>query len=562
MLITYEMKKIILLLCLLASFVFANAQCWKTVRIGNSVNLAYAIKNDGSLWYWENSTYNQIGDSAFSIASLPERVDTSLSWQSIWGSPAGFHVLAQKKDGTLWGYGDNQYGELGIGTNDHGSGVPARIGTDNDWRSVSVGEQFSIATKNDGTLWAWGLNFYGNLGDGTTIDKNVPTQIGVANDWSYVSAGSIFSVAIKKDGTLWSWGYNQLGQLGNGTTDSSHNPVQIGTDNDWSFVSSGFDHSLAIKKNGTLWGWGLNVSGQLGNGTTNNSNIPIQIGTDINWKYVSAGYFYSLGIKTDGSAWSWGSNDNGELGIGTDTEMDSPTRIGTDNNWSEVSAGSDYSVAIKTDSTLWQWGGSPSFHVTIDNVPTPILCQGAPDTIGGLLLPIKLISFTAQKQLETTLLNWQTASEQNNKEYQIERSGDGNTFKEIGIIASKNNLSGSHYTYVDAYPLSGINYYRLKSVDIDGKFSYSNIDKVTFNLIANNVIVYPNPAKDILTVQSNFKGKRLNITITDLAGRKILQTIKQNNQLIEIPIFDLRAGFYLLKINDGMTSVSKKIIKE
>jgi hypothetical protein len=182
--------------------------------------------------------------------------------------------------------------------------------------------------------------------------------------------------------------------------------------------------------------------------------------------------------------------------------------------------------------------------------------------LDAVVLPITLISFTAQKQHGTILLTWQTASEQNNKEYQIERSADGVTFNTIEVVASKNNLSGSHYTSVDAYPLFGRNYYRLKSVDIDGKFSYSNIDEVTFNLSTNNVIVYPNPAKDVLTVQSNFKGEKLNIRITDLAGRKILQTIKQNNQLIEIPTSDLRAGFYLLKINDGITSVSKKIIKE
>ena len=267
-------------------------------------------------------------------------------------------------------------------------------------------------------------------------------------------------------------------------------------------------------------------------------------------------------MKTDGTAWSWGTNYNGELGLGTDTEMDSPTQIGAGTNWTLVSAGETYSVALKADSTLWQWGDSPSFHVTIDNVPTPILCQGAPDTIGGLLLPIKLISFTEQKQLETILLNWQTASEQNNKEYQIERSSEGTIFNKIGVVASNNSSSGSRYSYIDEDPLSGNNYYRLKSVDIDGKFSYSNIDKVTFNLNANNVIVYPNPAKDILTVQSNFKGEKLNITITDLAGRKILQTNKQNNRLIEIQIPDLRAGFYLLKINDGISLVSKKIIKE
>ena len=242
------MKKLIVLALIFNSGkIFA--QCWKTVCTGNAYgvnNIACAIKNDGSLWQWGNSTYRQLGDSAFAVNSLPELLDTSLSWQSVWLSASGFHILAQKKDGTLWGVGKNNYGELGNGTS-NGTYVPVQIGTDADWNTVSLGEEFSIATRDDGTLWAWGLNYYGNLGDGTTVNKYVPTKIGLSSDWKYVSAGSISSFAIKSNGTLWAWGYNHLGQLGDGTTTDKIIPTQIGTDTDWQFVSGGSNHSLSIK---------------------------------------------------------------------------------------------------------------------------------------------------------------------------------------------------------------------------------------------------------------------------------------------------------------------------
>ena len=541
------MKKIILLLFLLSFFVIANAQCWQSVSAGDSYgrgeSYSIGIKSDGSLYSWGNDG----GLACAGIFTYPSEISYG-NWRTI--SAGGPNRLGIKSDGTLWLIGQP------------GTCEPLQLNSDNDWQQISVGEANFQAIKNDGTLWGWGSWGYDGIGD--SIEENLPIQIGVENNWHSLVSGQFHSLAIKTDGTLWGWGINSSNQLGDGTDTDRIVPEQIGIDNDWMVVSAGAWHSLGIKNDGTLWAWGDNSYGKLGDGTTTHKIIPTQIGTDNDWKSISAGYFFSLAIKNNGTLWAWGNNGNGELGDGTTVDKKIPTQIGLDNIWASISAGMDHSLGIMTDNTLWAWGhnnwgqlgygkvGDPSYADT--SVPAQIGCV--------LVLPVTLLSFTAQKQLETTLLNWQTATEQNNKEYQIERSGDGNTFKEIASTQSKNSISGSRYSYVDTHPLSGNNYYRLKSVDIDGKFSYSNIDKVTFNLNANNVIVYPNPAKDILTVQSNFKGEKLNITITDLAGRKILQIIKQNNPLIEIPISDFRAGFYLLKINDGITSVNKKILKE
>lgn len=192
------MEKIIILI-----LVFFNqqlyAQCWKTASTGDALSAreTVAIKTDGSMWYWVNSVYKMAGDTAFLIQFLPQPENSGMSWKSVWLKGGGEHLLAQKTDGTLWAWGKNTYGELGDGTTNF-SYDPVEVGTDNDWQSVSVGEEFSVAVKSNGTLWAWGLNFYGELGDGTTVAKHVPTQIGAASDWQSVAAGTSHVLAKKK----------------------------------------------------------------------------------------------------------------------------------------------------------------------------------------------------------------------------------------------------------------------------------------------------------------------------------------------------------------------------
>ena len=226
------------------------------------------------------------------------------------------------------------------------------------WQSVSAGDNHTVAIKTDGTLWAWGYNSNGQLGDLTNIDKNIQTQIGSATNWQSVSAGDNHTVAIKTDGTLWAWGYNSSGQLGNGTTLDKNTPTQIGSATNWQSLSTGVGHSItmAIKTDGSLWAWGNNSSGQLGDGTYFDKNTPTQIGNAANWKSISTGEYHTVGIKTDGTLWSWGENYVGQLGNGTYTYKNTPTQIGNAANWKSISAGSAHTVAIKTDGSLWAWG--------------------------------------------------------------------------------------------------------------------------------------------------------------------------------------------------------------
>src|SRR3989338_4891709 len=255
-----------------------------------------------------------------------------------------YAVTKAEVSGTVWTWGSNVYGQLGDGTTtDRYS--PVQIGTGTNWSSVSAGYYHTIAIKTDGTLWAWGDNSFGQLGDGTTIDKSSPTQIGTGTNWASVSAGYLHTIATKTDGTLWAWGYNYYGQLGDGTTIDKYSPTQIGTENNWSSVSAYF-HTVGIKTDGTLWAWGWNGGGQLGDGTTIDKSSPIQIGTGTNWASVSAGDLHTIAIKTDGTLWAWGWNGYGQLGDGTTTDRYTPVQIGL-SDVIKIEAGWLHTIAIK-----------------------------------------------------------------------------------------------------------------------------------------------------------------------------------------------------------------------
>ncbi|MBI3417215.1 MAG: Ig-like domain-containing protein [Verrucomicrobia bacterium] len=288
-------------------------------------------------------------------------------------------TMVLKTDGSLWAWGNNSLGQLGetvTGSDPFATRNPIQVNKDTDWFAIVAGSAHSIALKTDGSLWAWGSNSEGQLGDGTQATSKEPKRIGPDNDWKSVGAGNFHTLAIKNDGSLWAWGYNGQGRLGDGTSQSRLAPVRIGTDTDWAAAVAGADFTLAIKKDGTLWAWGSNSYGQLGGGTQRSQAAPIRIGPDSDWLEIaapSAGRF-SLAIKSDASLWGWGDNSTGQLGDGTITQRKQPTRIGTDNNWSSIRAGTgtgfifvdsfpipveeNFALASKLDGSVWAWGAN------------------------------------------------------------------------------------------------------------------------------------------------------------------------------------------------------------
>ncbi len=237
---------------------------------------------------------------------------------------------------------------------------------------VASGYMHTLVIKDEGSLWAWGRNTFGQLGDGTTTDRYIPVQIGSDTDWQSIAAGATHSIAVKSDGSLWAWGLNDYGELGDGTTTDRYSPVQIGSDTDWQSVAAGGVLCLGLKSNGSLWAWGNGwewVEVDMGNGAYHITRkgiatIPVQLGTDTDWCSVTTG-MHTLGIKNDGSLWAWEYDEglsmaDGYLGLGKGLgRMGVPTilsQIGSDTDWQSIAAGAYHSLAVKSDGSLWAWG--------------------------------------------------------------------------------------------------------------------------------------------------------------------------------------------------------------
>jgi alpha-tubulin suppressor-like RCC1 family protein len=264
------------------------------------------IRANGTLWAWGSNDDGELGlgDSGWATTrNVPTQVGTATNWAAVvannnYGGIGG-HVLGIRTDGTLWAWGANNNGQLGLGDSGWGTNrtVPTQVGGDNDWTKVTAGPGFSLAIRADGTLWAWGRNEFGLTGLGvTTGNTTVPTQVGSANDWLSISAAQSHVVGIRANGTLWAWGRNFAGQLGVGDTTDRSTPTQVGGDSDWAKVASGDAFSLAIRADGTMWAWGAN-GGRLGVGDTDGRLVPTPVGSDTSWTAVTAGSTHSFGLR-------------------------------------------------------------------------------------------------------------------------------------------------------------------------------------------------------------------------------------------------------------------------
>jgi alpha-tubulin suppressor-like RCC1 family protein len=301
-----------------------------------------------------------LGDNTTTNRSSPgTTAGNTRYWKQL--SVGSVNMAAVKTDGTLWTWGGNSSGPLGDGTTTGRSSPGTTAGGGTNWKQVSVAFGFMAAVKTDGTLWTWGYNA-GGLGDGTTTGRSSPgTTAGGGTNWKQVEVnGNGNLVAIKSDGTLWTCGYGQFGKLGDGTTTSRSSPgTTAGGGTNWKLVSCGYAAIGAIKTDGTLWTWGGNGSGQLGDGTTTSRSSPGTVaGGGTNWKTVACERNHSAAIKTDGTLWIWGQNNVGNLGTGNTTDRSSPgTVAGGGTNWKQVSCTYRATYAVKTDGTLWTWGG-------------------------------------------------------------------------------------------------------------------------------------------------------------------------------------------------------------
>ncbi len=324
------------------------------------------ICTDSTIWAVGYNGIGLLGDST-TINSLT--IVPTLGLTSVVSVSSGYiHNLALEDNGIVWAWGANSFGQLGNGQTSL-SIIPIQTGI-NNIIAISAGSEHSLALKNNGTVWAWGKNSNGQLGDGTGIlpFSSNPIQVvglaglGFLSGIVDIDNGNKHSLALKNDSTIWAWGANGTGQLGDNTTASKNTPIKvkgignIGYLNDIIKISGGVGHSLALKSDSTVLAWGLNTWGQLGNGGTNTEETPILIAGLANIINIDAGENYSLALRSDGTVWAWGNNGIGQLGNGTTVTSKTPIQVLGLTNIIEIGTGYDFNLALKDDNTIWVWG--------------------------------------------------------------------------------------------------------------------------------------------------------------------------------------------------------------
>lgn len=321
----------------------AKASAWTTAKIAVTAVLT-ALSVTGIAWYW-NATI-PVGGLRLPTGSRIPKI-----------SMGAAHGIILASDGSLWSWGENYLGwpVLGSGTKGNQT-ILRRIAEDNDWVDVSTSDSHCLALKADGTMWTWGQNLYGQLGIASSgradSERATPVRSAPGNDWKQVAAGGSHSLALKKDGTLWAWGNNWAGQLGIGSSATEvHQVTQVGVGTNWVKIQASAIQSVGLQTDGTLWFWG-SLTGSATD--TNRFDVPTRISADTNWSEVGFGFFTVFAIKGDGTLWIWGRKAGIFTGGPIEILNPTPGQIGTNNDWKACSMSETFHrVLQKNDGSLW-----------------------------------------------------------------------------------------------------------------------------------------------------------------------------------------------------------------
>ena len=376
------------------------------VGISTGNNHSVFLKSDGTTWAVGANSFNQLGDGSSVNRTAPVQVvhANGSGLKNVTGvSTIGWHTVYSRSDGTVWATGHNNSGQLGDGTTSKLTTPAEVVNTEGnglkDVVDLSAGHSSTAYLKEDGTVWAFGANTYGQLGDGTTTDRSTPVQVMDVNGSEFsgvidISRGAFHTVYIKEDSTVWAVGRNNTGQLGDGSTSSKDNPIQVTDTNGIGLsgvvsISTNKYHSVYLKNDGTVWATGPHGYGRLGNGETSGTSLnPVQVidadGNGLsNVVGISAGLDYTMYVKSDRTAWASGRNNYGQLGDGTNTDRNSSIQV-MDANGSAftgvvgVSAAYYHTLFLKIDGTVWAtghngYGRLGDGTVSDSNVPVQVL---------------------------------------------------------------------------------------------------------------------------------------------------------------------------------------------
>ncbi|MDO4225438.1 MAG: T9SS type A sorting domain-containing protein [Bergeyella zoohelcum] len=428
-------------------------------------------------------------------------------WKSL-PRPGYLHTFGITENNTLYGWGKNTYHELADGT-DVSKSTPIKIGNNAKWIKVEGTSSTQGGIQADGTLWTWG----DVLGGGLTDTYTSITKVTEDTDWADLSIGNVFAMLLKKDGTLWTIGTNASGVLGINNYDGFYKtktPVQVGTDK-WKSISAGTGIALAVKEDGTLWTWGLSISGN-----SYSKYTPTQIGTDTDWKMASVGSSHAFAIKENGDLYGWGSNDAGEVGVGHQYAVHTPQKIGND-KWKKITAAKNTSsFGIKTDGSLWAWG---------DNNKSKL---GLGESLSFVSTPTQVGTDTDWEDVQGALHHYSIALKTNK------------TLWGAGLNSSGNFGDGKNEDKIVF----------TKILDCPSTLSINE------NHLNTQINVYPNPVKDIVTIDLPHKIK--SVEVFSVSGQKVFGNTSESKT---INLNHLDKGNYIIKVTTDKGSFTKKIIK-
>jgi alpha-tubulin suppressor-like RCC1 family protein len=295
------------------------------IAVAGGGDNGYALRSDGTVWAWGFGGQGQLGNNTTVSSNLPVQVSGLAGVTAI--SAGGYSAYALRDDGTVWAWGFGGLQELGNGSSSN-SVVPVQVSGLTSVTAIAGGYNAGYAVRSDGTVWAWGSNIDEQLGNGTTTNSGVPVQVsGLTSATAVATGGNHSAYVLTSDGTVWAWGDNVAGQLGNNSTNDSNVPVQVSGLVGVTAIAAGGSDAYALRTDGSVWAWGTNGVGELGNGTTvGPATVAVRVSGLTSVTAITAGYYGCLALRSDGYVWAWGGNSLGQLGNGTNTDSSVPVQ--------------------------------------------------------------------------------------------------------------------------------------------------------------------------------------------------------------------------------------------